>query len=200
MDHRRPGIGTPQDHEHPLRRHDQRRPPSDARSPDRRRRSAQSWWLVPRPLPMSAARSRAQGWPKATRRAMALTPARTEPNSSTRGTTTSSAFLLISRGGPGGQKGTTLTPARPAHTPAPALRTSHSRTHHQPRTNACAKTIDDIEDDQREALDNKEASYCYAEGCCSWRPEGSPNQVMRDVRPQVRLGRRVGALIRCPDP
>jgi hypothetical protein len=29
---------------------------------------------------MSAARSRGQGWPKATRRAAALTPARTEPH------------------------------------------------------------------------------------------------------------------------
>jgi hypothetical protein len=38
------------------------------------------------------------------------------------------------RGAREGKQGTTLTPARPAHTPTPALRTSHSRTHHQPRT------------------------------------------------------------------
>ena len=35
-----------------------------------------------------------------------------------------------------GNRGTTLTPAWPAHTPTPALRTSHSRARYQPRTAA----------------------------------------------------------------
>jgi hypothetical protein len=42
-------------------------------------------------------------------------------------------YRLDEQGAREGKQGTTLTPARPAHTPAPALRISHSRTRQQPK-------------------------------------------------------------------